>query len=66
MPAILLAVEHIVNQIDGAGQGAEDDKGGRRTKDGVAIGEALGEDESREDEEVLRPLAWAEREKEMD
>src|SRR5207237_6860707 len=58
--AVLGAVGDVVEEVDGAGEGAEEGERGERGPD-ERRQELLGEDQAREDEEVLRPLARAQR-----
>ena len=62
MTPVVLAIRDIVDEIDDTGERAEDDEGRRCSRDGLWIGEAEAEDEPREDQEVLGPLAGSERE----
>ena len=56
MAAVLLAVAQVVEQVDGAGRGAERDEGDRGSLHRAAIQEAAGERRRRKNEHVLAPL----------
>ena len=66
MPAILLAVENIVHQVDGARQRAEDQEGERGAEDGVPVVELVREDERGKNKEILRPLIRTKRDQEVE
>ena len=59
MALILFAIEDIVDEIHRSRERAENKEGGDRAGYGICVGETLREDHGREDEKVLRPLAWA-------
>ena len=60
MQTVTLGVHHVVEEIDRSAQAAEDHEGGER-RPGERREHLLGEDDAGEDEEVLHPLARAER-----
>ena len=59
MALILFAIEHVVDEIDRAGERAENEERRDRFERPRRVGEPLGKHQGREDEEVLRPLARA-------
>ena len=65
MPLILLAIEHVVDEIDGARERTEHDEGRRGFEDGMRIVQLLGKDESAEDKQILRPLIRTKREEQI-
>jgi hypothetical protein len=65
MVPILLAVEHVIDEIHHAGQHAEHEERDRRAQNRCAVAQALGKDERAEDKQVLRPLSGTERANEV-
>jgi hypothetical protein len=59
--AVRLAVHEIVEQVDDAGQRAEDGERGHRAGDRIRVEQLLAEDQPREDDQVLRPLVRTKR-----
>ena len=59
MERVDLAVEDVVEAVDGAGCGAEREDGGERVQRRTEMEELLGEEEPEEDEDVLHPVAHA-------
>jgi hypothetical protein len=62
MQPVLVDVGHVVEDVDGPGERAEDQERAQRRPDERAE-QVLREDEAGEDEEVLHPLPRAEGEK---
>jgi len=56
VPAVLLAVEHVIHQVHGARQSAEHDERGAGLQDRRWITQPLRKNESAEDEQILCPL----------
>ena len=57
MLAIAVAVRDVVDQVHDAGQQAEDAKGGGRPSDRRDVEQTQAEQQPREDQQILRPLA---------
>ncbi len=64
MAAIGLPVRHVVEEIDDAGERAEDDERGEGIQDRPRVQQPLAEQQRGEDDEVLRPLRRPERQDE--
>ena len=63
---VALAVRDVVDEIDHARQHAEDDERADRVDDRVRIEELEAEQQSREDEQVLRPLSGPQRDEDVE
>ena len=61
MPPIRVAIRHVVEEVDGARQRAEDRERRRRGGDGVQVEQASAEEQAREQQQVLRPLFGTQR-----
>ena len=61
VPPIGFAIGDVVEEIDGPGQRAENQKGRQRERDGGRVEQAAREDQRRENNEVLGPLFRPER-----
>ena len=61
MKTVLFDVGYIVPEIDRTGEAAKSHEGKRCPEKGLGLEEMFREEESGEDEEILRPLTRAER-----
>jgi len=61
MPTILIAIGHIVEQVDNARQNAKHEERKTRLGEGMKIEETPPEDDPRQQQDILGPLAGTQR-----